>query len=213
MVSTAQKLASSDSDQPVASALLNVVPLDWTKALEWDLETLSSIPLDHANWTAPVLKHEIALRGVVVYTPHDMPRCTKKVQRLRDDAAKAAKKVGDKAALAAARALASAGDPEDCQLFDDNDAIALAHCMVHSSTAMAVCRMNEGLIAEEIDGKHVRRCAFEEDIPGLFNSTDPEDRLTKATVTDPGLQHLDPENRHRGHTGKKLKVRAVCAVC
>jgi hypothetical protein len=57
--------------------------------------------------------------------------------------------------------------------------------------------MQEGLVAE--------------DIPRLFNSTAPEDVLTKAAVADPGLGALDPEQRHRGHTGKKLKVSvSVC---
>ena len=51
------------------------------------------------------------------------------------------------------------------------------------------------------------RCCFEEDIPRLFNSTDPADRLRKVVASDPGLGDLDPEDRHRGHTGQTLKRR------
>jgi hypothetical protein len=51
------------------------------------------------------------------------------------------------------------------------------------------------------------RCCFEEDIPRLFNSTDPADRLNKMVASDPGLGGLDPEDRHRGHTGQTLKQK------
>ena len=182
-------------------------PLSWEQALHWDLEQLASFSLDDPQWTPAVLKREMLLRGLEKYTPNDVKRCKTKVQAMHTAAEKKAAKQAAKDAAAAAKvaAAAAAGPPK--LPWDYNDEIALAHCMVHPNLAMAVANYHEGLMAEDVDGKHVPRCPFEEDVPNLYNSKAAEDILTKAAISDPGLGHMDPELRHRGHDGTHLKSR------
>lgn len=155
-----------------------------------------------APWTPKMLQREIKLHGIQKYTPNDWKRCSAKVRACRAARSESAKKAQEK------RRRSQEEEEEAPKLaWDYNDDIALAHCVVHPSTALAMAHYNEGLEAEDLGNPDSKKCPFEEAIPRLWNSTDREDILTKVKCEDPDLQDMDPEQRHRGHLGSTMKDR------
>ena len=119
--------------------------------MSWNLEALAAVDLSDGRWTPALLKREIFLRQGKQFTPNDKKRCLKKLQSLREAAEKAARE--------AAKAVDSARAKEKSERlpWGAADDIALAHCMCHPSTAMAVSTYNQGLTREQLDSKHVAR--------------------------------------------------------
>jgi hypothetical protein len=124
--------------------------------MSWGLEALAAVDLSDGRWTPALLKREIFLRQGKQFTPNDKKRCMKKLQSLQEAEEKARKKAEENAAKEAARAAKAQEKPPRLP-WGANDDIALAHCMVHPSTAMAVATYNQGLTREELDAKHVPR--------------------------------------------------------